>query len=253
MNISVLHPNQTWQWLTWRHALLIVVWIVFGLFWDAKGVPLWLSPQYVVNCGTFILWGYFFMYASKTERLMLVACTVFAILGESLLSLVWVVYHYQAYNLPLFVPPGHALLMLVGIYLMQYIPRQGYLWVMVLALVSVLPGLFSGTDQVSIWLFGVFVLTCLNKSGRPLYVVMLVLAGVMELYGTSLGNWVWNEQLPYFHLRCPNPPLLAGACYCVLDWMVSKVANGFHYVDHALEQQRQPFGRHSVLNDRESL
>ena len=46
---------------------------------------------------------------------MLVLCTLIAGFGEIILSLVWGLYDYQFSNLPLFVPPGHALLMTLGL------------------------------------------------------------------------------------------------------------------------------------------
>jgi hypothetical protein len=49
---------------------------------------------------------------------------------------------------------------------------------------------------------------------------MFVLSLVMELYGTWIGNWVWSPQVPWLGLTTVNPPVAAGAFYCVLDLLV---------------------------------
>jgi hypothetical protein len=49
---------------------------------------------------------------------------------------------------------------------------------------------------------------------------MFVLALAMEIYGTLLGNWAWNAEVPWLGLTALNPPLAAGAFYCVLDLLI---------------------------------
>jgi hypothetical protein len=45
----------------------------------------------------------------------------------------------------------------------------------------------------------------------------------MELYGTWIGNWVWAAHVPVLGLTTLNPPIAAGAFYCVLDLLVVSV------------------------------
>jgi hypothetical protein len=49
---------------------------------------------------------------------------------------------------------------------------------------------------------------------------MFVLSLVLELYGTWIGNWVWKPEVPGLGLTTLNPPVAAGAFYCVLDFLV---------------------------------
>jgi hypothetical protein len=49
---------------------------------------------------------------------------------------------------------------------------------------------------------------------------MFVLSLAMEIYGTALGNWAWGAEVPWLGLTTINPPLAAGAFYCVLDLLV---------------------------------
>ena len=53
---------------------------------------------------------------------------------------------------------------------------------------------------------------------------MLVVALLAELYGTWLGSWTWHHNVPYIGLSSNNPPLAAGAFYCVLDVLVALTA-----------------------------
>jgi hypothetical protein len=42
----------------------------------------------------------------------------------------------------------------------------------------------------------------------------------MEVYGTWLGNWTWALEAPWLGFTTLNPPLAAGAFYCMLDMLV---------------------------------
>jgi hypothetical protein len=54
---------------------------------------------------------------------------------------------------------------------------------------------------------------------------MFVLSLAMELYGTWLGNWAWHNDVPVLGLKADNPPIAAGAFYCVLDLLVMMTGN----------------------------
>jgi hypothetical protein len=57
---------------------------------------------------------------------------------------------------------------------------------------------------------------------------MFILSLVLELYGTWLGNWVWSYQVPWLALTGANPPIGAGAFYCVLDLLVVSTVGWFY-------------------------
>ena len=59
---------------------------------------------------------------------------------------------------------------------------------------------------------------------RPLYASTFVLALVLELYGTWLGNWAWALEVPVLALVTTNPPGIASAFYAVLDALVACTA-----------------------------
>jgi hypothetical protein len=78
----------------------------------------------------------------------------------------------------------------------------------------------SGDDSFGTLLFALFVLCLRFGKARRLYAVMFVLALAMELYGTWLGNWTWSRAVPWLGVSTLNPPLAAGAFYCVLDLLI---------------------------------
>ena len=65
-----------------------------------------------------------------------------------------------------------------------------------------------------------FVACMLISPSRKLYATMFVLSLAMELYGTWIGNWAWAPRVPWLGLATINPPIAAGAFYCVLDLLV---------------------------------
>lgn len=159
---------------------------------------------------------------------MLVACLAYAAAGEFLLSEVLGLYAYREGGIPLFVPPGHALLLLLGAEIAQRIgdaKLRPVPWIL-LPLVAFAAG--TGTDPSAPWLFGLYVL-CVRFGPSPgLYSVMFVLSLAMELYGVWLGNWTWTGEAAFGGPRLYNPPLAAGAFYCVLDWLVIATRERFY-------------------------
>lgn len=200
----------------WR-ALVITAVICVGLVLD-QHLEFW--GQTVTNVGVWALFWYWLRRAEPRDQVALTACVVYATLGEIFLSLVWGLYDYRLANVPLFVPPGHALLFTLGAIIAARV-RDWIAWFVALAATPFVGFLlFTGADTLGALLFALFVLCMLFGSARRLYAVMFVIALAMELYGTWLGNWTWSREVPWLGLTTINPPLAAGAFYCVLDLLV---------------------------------
>lgn len=190
--------------------------IVGGLFADQT----FEWGQTATNTCVWTIYLALIVAARKQTRISLVFCLVFAGLGEYALSEMWGLYDYRNGSIPLFVPPGHALLYLLGVAVSQKIPKQ---------LVYAVPAVFlpylgyvtwKGIDTGALVGFAVFLAFLLWGSSKRLYVTMFVLALMMEVYGTALGNWAWAPNIPYTSLTSTNPPSCAGVFYCLLDLMV---------------------------------
>lgn len=207
--MPILHPVAL--------SILIVFTITGGLALDrAYGVPGQIGV-------TVFVWGLFVWLCKCSTphlRARLMACVWISGLGEIGASLLWQLYDYQFFNVPLFVPPGHALLYLFGITLAERLPPRVFSLVPWLAAPAVLLMAWTGADTLSLWLYLLFVLFMLFGRDKKLYATMFVIALAMEIVGTGLGNWTWHETVRLTSLTTLNPPLAAGAFYCVLDWLV---------------------------------
>jgi hypothetical protein len=197
--------------------LLVVATITAGLLLDQH----WPRyGQWAVSAVAWIVMVALWRRSDPAQRPALAACLVFATAGEIFLSLVWGLYGYRLGNIPLFVPPGHVLLFFLGARLAQRVPPGGEWWIAAAAAPLVAVFAWNGRDTFGPLLYLLF-LACLWLSpARRLYATMFVLALAMELYGTWMGNWVWAAQVPWLGLATTNPPLAAGAFYCVLDLLV---------------------------------
>ena len=161
-------------------------------------------------------------------RRRLVACLWLATAGELFLSLVWGLYDYRLGNVPLFVPPGHMLLMSVGIVLAaRPLPRAFVPVTLIAAIVLAACAGSTGRSTLDVALVALLV-GCIaagrSAAERRLYAVMFWLALALELYGTTLGNWQWRPVDGWFGFTSGNPPLAAGAFYCALDLLALAVA-----------------------------
>ena len=200
-----------------RMLMLVPLLITAGLAVDQLGGA-WGQP--IVVAVTWVAFLWILRSVDRGERTMMLLCLAYASAGEVLLSLVWRVYDYRLGNLPLFVPPGHVMLFLLGLTIaprvsdtmVRFISGTGAAVVAILAL--------TGRDTFSVLLVTVFLASVVFGRERKLYATMFVLALVMELYGTWLGNWHWNAQVGQTGMMTLNPPVAAGAFYCALDLLV---------------------------------
>ena len=198
-------------------AALIICTIVGGLAIDRGfGVP----GQIAVTLFVWVQLVWLCARADVALRTRLIACVWIAGLGEIGASLLWRLYDYQFLNVPLFVPPGHALLYLLGMLLAERLPPRVLRLVPWIAAPFVALLAACGIDTLSLWLFALFVLFMRCGRDKPLYATMFVLALIMELIGTALGNWHWPAEVRLTSLTTLNPPLAAGVFYCLLDWLV---------------------------------
>lgn len=197
--------------------------ILFGLAVD-QGFA-W--GQAVVDVAVWLLYLRWVVRTDRAGRITLLACLVFATIGECVLSLVWGLYDYRLGTLPLFVPPGHALLLMLGMQVAGRCPGPVAWGVPIAAAPVVAWQAWAGVDTLGPWLFAPLLLAMAVSQARRLYAVMFVLALLMELYGTWLGNWAWRAHVPGVGWATTNPPLCAGAFYSVLDLLVMAVRRAF--------------------------
>jgi hypothetical protein len=198
----------------WHHALALAT-IVVGLAIDVR---VDLAGQLAVSAAVWAVLLYLLRQIDRAERRILGACLAFATAGEIALSLGWGLYAYRLDNIPLFVPPGHVLMLMLGVSLARHVSPRIALAVIGAALFYALAATICGIDSFAAALALVLIATSLAlPAHRALYASTFVLALALELYGTWLGNWTWIAAVPALGLTTTNPPVLAGAFYAALD------------------------------------
>jgi hypothetical protein len=155
------------------------------------------------------------------ERRLYLACVAISTAGELFLSLVWGLYTYRLGNVPMFVPPGHALMLMLGLALMRRMPEMAARAILGGAGAYTLLAAATGLDTLAVPLYLLLAVSVLSLPAHTrLLAGSFVLTLTLELYGTTLGNWSWERDVPWIGLVTTNPPAIAGAFYCMLHALV---------------------------------
>jgi hypothetical protein len=192
--------------------------IIVGLWLDVA-LPRWGQP--VANVLVWLSLVAILAGIPRAQRLSLLICMLYATIGEIMLSLVWGLYEYRLHNIPLFVPPGHALLFLLGTLVAPGLNERVTWAIPLLAAPFVILLGVTGVDTMGLPLFALLIACMAFGPAKKLYAAMFMLALVMEIYGTWLVNWTWAPRVPGLGLTTINPPLAAGVFYCALDLLVT--------------------------------
>jgi hypothetical protein len=194
-----------------------------------------VAPQIALGVLTFgVLWA-----ASRrvdpARRWEVWLCVPIATLFEVFGSLVWGGYTYELRNIPLYVPPGHALVYVFGITAatLPVVQRHGRVLrrlVMLGAGAWVLAGLtalpfVTGRVDVQGAVVWPLLAWCVLRSGKgDMFAAIWVAVATIEIAGTWAGDWVWAASAPWTHLPSGNPPSAIAAGYAVIDGSVALVA-----------------------------
>jgi len=163
------------------------------------------------------------------RRAQALGVVLFATLGEVTGSLVWGVYSYRLGNLPLFVPPAHGVVYLTGLALAIALHRHGRILVAVAALAATTWGVLGLTvlprrdvaGAIGVPLLLAFLAWSRN---RALYASVFLVVAALELYGTAIGTWRWERELPGLGVPDGNPPSGVASGYVWFDVMALLVA-----------------------------
>jgi len=199
-------------------VLLVTCALALGLWAD---IHTNILGQLAIGLAVWALLLWLLAPLPAAARAVFLACVAIATAGELFLSLGWGLYVYRLGNVPLFVPPGHALMLMLGIALSRRMPEIVARAILGLGGGYALAAWVVGWDTLAVPLFLVIVVAALSlPAHRRLFASTFVLCLSLELYGTTLGNWSWLHDVPWIGLVTTNPPALAGAFYCALDALV---------------------------------
>lgn len=200
-----------------KQSVVIVILLIVGLFID-QTMAWWGQP--LTNLIIWMVLLAFLRTVTPAMQVSLVLCLGYSTAGEMFLSLGWGLYEYRLHNVPLFVPPGHALLFTLGLLSAQKIPEWIVWYVPILFTPYMIFAVVTGVDTFGGILFVTFIICLVLGQARKLYATMFILSLLLEIYGTWLGNWTWSLEVPWLGLTSTNPPISAGTFYCLLDLLV---------------------------------
>jgi len=188
--------------------------LALGLWGD---IHVDLPGQFAIGA---VVWALFLALLAPlpaAERRLYLACVAIATAGELFLSLGWGLYTYRLGNVPMFVPPGHALMLMLGFSLTRRMPEKAARAILGGAGVYTLLAAVTGLDTLAVPLYLMLAVSVLALPAHTrLFASSFVLTLTLELYGTALGNWSWDRDVPWVGLVTTNPPAVAGAFYCTL-------------------------------------
>jgi hypothetical protein len=191
--------------------------------------------QLALGALTAIALGLCLRAVPSQQRVLVWLCIPIATLFEALGSLAWGGYTYRLENIPLYVPPGHALVLLFGVTasslpvvrqhgaaLVRGVLALSTTWV--LAGLTVLPLVTHRFDVQGAACLPLLA-WCLLRSGRgTLFASIWIVTAALELAGTWSGAWVWAAEAPWSHLPSANPPAAIAAGYAIIDGSVTLLA-----------------------------
>src|SRR5262245_21033429 len=217
------------------YALHISLLLYTPVLLIADGATEGVEPQIALGLLTFgVLWAAS-RHVERTRRWELWLCVPIASLFEVFGSLIWQGYTYELRNIPLYVPPGHALVYIFGVTAasLPVVRRHGRAvrrlvmlaasgWVV--AGLTVLPAL-TGRLDVQGALVWPLLAWCVLRSGKgEMFAAIWLAVATIEIAGTWAGDWAWAASAPWSHLPSGNPPSAIAAGYAVIDGSVALLA-----------------------------
>jgi hypothetical protein len=198
--------------------LAAIVALALGLWAD---VHVDLPGQLAIGA---LVWSLFLFLLARLpapERHWYLACVAIATAGELFLSLAWGLYTYRLGNVPMFVPPGHALMLMLGVSVARRMPELAARTILGGAGAYAILAAATSFDTLAVPLYLMLMLSVLSlPAHRRLLASSFILTLTLELYGTTMGNWFWHREVPWIGLVTTNPPAIAGAFYCTLHALV---------------------------------
>jgi hypothetical protein len=229
----VISPRLATFGRQYGYLLFLLGYVPVGLWADAHVAN--LLEQDLLGVLTFGVLVVATRLAPPLQRRQVWLAVAIATCGELYFSLVVGLYRYRFDNVPLYVPAGHGLVYLFALTAARtplMIERRRLLvgaalvvatgWM--LAGLTVLPIVTGRIDMTGAALWPLFVYFTLRSRQAPVYAAAFLITSILEICGTSFGNWRWTPVAPMTGLHQGNPPSVIAGAYCVLDAAVLRLA-----------------------------
>ena len=215
------------------YQLFMLAYTPVGLYADSRVANVWQQAFLgLITFGVLILAT---RLASPMQRRQVWLAVGIATCGELYFSLVVGLYRYRFDNVPLYVPAGHGLVYLFALTSARtplLLARRRLLvgaalviasaWA--LAGLTALPLVTGRVDLTGALLWPLFIYFTLRSRQAPVYAAAFLITSLLEICGTSFGNWAWRPMAPFTHLTQGNPPSVIAGGYCLLDATVIRLA-----------------------------
>jgi hypothetical protein len=183
-----------------------------------------LPEQLALGALTWVVLLWACVPLSRERRAQVAGVVLVATCAEFLGSIVWGVYRYRLGNLPMFVPPGHGLVFLLGLRLSQLdaTRRHARAFIGGVLIAAVTWGalgvtVFHRTDLLGALGIAVFLVYVRYGPTPAIYAGVFVAVGMLEIAGTAIGTWGWKPVVPGTTVTSGNPPSGAIAGYALFD------------------------------------
>lgn len=206
---------------------LLFLFIVVGLFLDSKFMPetAIIDKQHLATVAMLI--GFVILYYNCGARLreQMITAVLIGIGGEYLFSLGLHMYTYRLGNVPHYVPPGHAIVLIATMnFARKGIVKQNRkalerILTVFIAVYSTLFLVFA--NDVFGFVMSALVLFFLRNKPRErlFYLSMYLVVAFLEIIGTTYACWSWPSTawgvVPF--LKSANPPTGISLFYFTLD------------------------------------
>ena len=204
----------------------LFLYIFFGLILDTPYVASkFEGTQYLALLALIIGFTIIYFRVGKRAKEQMIYAVILGFLGEHLFSIGLGMYTYRLGNVPLYIPFGHAVVLVSVVYFCKksvIIANKRILEkaFTVFILIYSLCFLVFANDIFG-FIMSMLVLFLLRNKPRErlFYLTMYIAVAFLEIVGTSYGCWFWPEtafdSIPF--LKSSNPPSGISLFYFLLD------------------------------------
>jgi hypothetical protein len=204
----------------------LFLFIAFGLFLDSKYlVPIFENAQHIATLVMLIGFSVLFYRSPSRIREQMLFAVVIGFLGEHLFSMALGMYTYRLGNVPLYVPPGHAIVYIAAVYFCKDAIVKRYrrplekLFTIFIFLYATLFLIFA--NDIFGFVMSLLVVFLLRNKPRErlFFLTMYIVVAFLEIVGTHYQCWSWPKTafgvFPF--LKSANPPSGISLFYFLLD------------------------------------
>lgn len=204
----------------------LFLYIFFGLILDTPYVASkFEQTQYLALLALIIGFIIIYFRVGKRAKKQMIYAVILGFIGEHLFSIVLGMYTYRLGNVPLYIPFGHAVVLVAVVYFCKESVIRANKKILekvftIFILLYSLSFLVFANDIFG-FVMSLLVLFLLRNKPRErlFYLTMYIAVAFLEIVGTSYGCWFWPETafdfIPF--LKSANPPSGISLFYFLLD------------------------------------